>query len=107
MNPSQLADAVLAAAAAALASLGRDSSLLPATTSVERPRHPGHGDYASALALQVAKQAGLPPRELAQQITDRLGDAPRSRMARYDALNGGTVGGSRGEGSLWNLIGWH
>jgi DNA-binding MurR/RpiR family transcriptional regulator len=40
-------------------------------------------------------------------LVDRLGDAPRSRMARYDALNGGTVDGSRGEGSLWNLNGWH
>ena len=40
-------------------------------------------------------------------LVDRLGDAPRSRMARYDALNGGTVGGSRGEGSLWNLNDWH
>ena len=40
-------------------------------------------------------------------LVDRLGDAPRSRMARYDALNGGTVGGSRSEGSLWNLNGWH
>lgn len=40
-------------------------------------------------------------------LVDRLGDAPRSRMARYDALNGGTVGGSRDEGSLWNLNGWH
>ena len=72
VDPSQLADAVLAAAAAALAALDRDSSVLPATTSVERPRHPGHGDYASALALQVAKQAALPPRELAQGIADRL-----------------------------------
>ena len=33
-------------------------------------------------------------------LVDRLGDAPRSRMARYDALNGGTVSGSRGEGAL-------
>ena len=33
-------------------------------------------------------------------LVDRLDDAPRSRMARYDALNGGTVGGSRGEGAL-------
>ena len=40
-------------------------------------------------------------------LVDRLGDEPRSRMARYDALNGGTVDGSKGEGSLWNLSGWH
>ncbi len=72
MNPGQLAEAVLAAAAAALAGLGRDPAVLPPETSVERPRDPGRGDYASALALQVAKKAGLPPRELAQAIADRL-----------------------------------
>jgi arginyl-tRNA synthetase len=89
VNPSQLADAVLAAAAAALADLGRDPSVLPATTSVERPRHPGHGDYASALALQVAKQAGLPPRELAQQIAGRLAANPAIESA--EAAGGGFV----------------
>lgn len=76
VDPSQLAAAVLAAAAAALAGLGRDPAVLPPATSVERPRNPGHGDYASALALQVAKQAGLPPRELAQAIADRLIASP-------------------------------
>ena len=72
MDPSQLAEAVLAAAAAALAGLGADPAVLPPATSVERPRNPGRGDYASALALRVAKQAGVPPRELAQAIADRL-----------------------------------
>ncbi len=89
MNPSQLADEVLAAAAAALADLGRDPSVLPATTSVERPSHPGHGDYASALALQVAKQAGLPPRELAQQIAGRLAVHPAIESA--EVAGGGFV----------------
>jgi arginyl-tRNA synthetase len=89
VNPGQLADVVLAAAAAALADLGRDPSVLPATTSVERPRHPGHGDYASALALQVAKQAGLPPRELAQQIAGRLAADPAIESA--EVAGGGFV----------------
>jgi arginyl-tRNA synthetase len=56
---------------------------------VERPRHPGHGDYASALALQVAKQAGLPPRELAQQIADRLIAHPA--IERAEVAGGGFV----------------
>jgi DNA-binding MurR/RpiR family transcriptional regulator len=30
-------------------------------------------------------------------LVDRLGDAPRSRMARYDTLNGAAVDGGRGE----------
>jgi DNA-binding MurR/RpiR family transcriptional regulator len=34
---------------------------------------------------------------LISALVDRLGDAPRMRMARYDALNGGTVDGSRGD----------
>jgi len=76
MNPAQLADAVRAAGAAALTGLGLDPSVLPGAVSVERPRNPEHGDYASALALQVAGQAGVPPRELAQAIAAKLGEDP-------------------------------
>ncbi len=79
MTPAQLADAVRAAAVAALASLGRDPALLPGVVTVERPRQPGHGDYASALALQAARKAGLPPRELAQAIADRIAGDPAIR----------------------------
>jgi arginyl-tRNA synthetase len=68
----QLADAVLAAAVAALTERGLDPSVLPKAASVERPRNPDHGDYASALALQVARKAALAPRELAQAMADKL-----------------------------------
>ncbi|HEY3954433.1 MAG TPA: arginine--tRNA ligase [Streptosporangiaceae bacterium] len=76
MTPAQLADAVHAAAVAALPGLGLDPSVLPETVSVERPRHPEHGDYASTLALQIATKAGVPPRDLAQAIAGRLGGDP-------------------------------
>ncbi len=49
-----------------------DETILPATTAVERPRNPEHGDYASTLALQLARKAGRPPRELAKAIADKL-----------------------------------
>jgi arginyl-tRNA synthetase len=71
-----LADAVRAAAVAALPDLGLDPSVLPDAVSVERPRHPEHGDYASALALQVGRKAGVPPRELAQAIVRKLSEDP-------------------------------
>ena len=61
---------------AALPGLGLEPSVLPDAASVERPRHPEHGDYASALALQIARQAGVPPRELAQAIAGKLGEDP-------------------------------
>jgi arginyl-tRNA synthetase len=73
VTPAELAVAVLGAARAALAERGLDPAVLPATTSVERPRNPEHGDYASNLAMQVAKKVGLPPRELAQAIAGHLG----------------------------------
>ena len=49
--------------------------LLPPAAPLERPRNREHGDYASTLALQVAKRAGVAPRELAAALADRLGQA--------------------------------
>jgi arginyl-tRNA synthetase len=75
VTPDQLATAVLDAARAVLQERGLDQAILPATTTVERPRVAEHGDYASNLALQLAKKAGVAPRELAQGISDRLAQA--------------------------------
>jgi arginyl-tRNA synthetase len=36
--------------------------------ALERPRHPEHGDYATSVALQLAKTAGRKPRDIAQDI---------------------------------------
>jgi arginyl-tRNA synthetase len=79
VTPAQLADTVLAAATAALAERHLDPSVLPSTVSVERPRSPDHGDYASTVALQAAGRAGLPPRELAEAIAARLINDPAIR----------------------------
>ena len=46
---------------------------VPATVVVERPRSREHGDYATNVALQLAKKAGLPPRELAGLLAEELG----------------------------------
>jgi len=79
VTPEQLADTVLAAAAAALAERQLDPAILPGTITVDRPRNPDHGDYASTVALQVAQRAGLSPRELAQAIAARLSNDPSIR----------------------------
>ncbi len=47
-------------------------SALPAAVTVERPRNPEHGDYATNLALQVAKKVGANPRELAAALAGEL-----------------------------------
>ncbi len=44
----------------------------PATIVVERPKNRDHGDWASNIALQTAKKAGLAPRDLAERIAAGL-----------------------------------
>ncbi len=53
-----------------------DASVLPEAVTVERPRNPEHGDYATNLALQVAKKAGANPRELAGWLAAELAAHP-------------------------------
>ncbi|MEV0606955.1 arginine--tRNA ligase [Polymorphospora rubra] len=76
MTPAKLAEVVLAAAHAVFDQRGLDPSVLPDVTTVERPRNPEHGDYASTLAMQLAKRVGVPPRDLAASLAEQLNRTP-------------------------------
>ncbi len=54
---------------------GADHAVLPDPVTIERPRNPEHGDYATNLALQVAKKVGLAPREFADELAEKLANA--------------------------------
>lgn len=73
MTPDQLADAIRASLQAAVAAGDLDVAV-PAEVRVERPKQREHGDWATNVALQLAKPAGRPPREIAQLIAGRLGE---------------------------------
>jgi len=51
---------------------GTLSVAVPDEITIDRPRSREHGDYATPVALQLAKQAGVPPRQVAQALADRL-----------------------------------
>ena len=53
---------------------------------VERPGNPDHGDYASNVALKLAKQVRKPPREIARAIRERVPVAPP--IAAVEELSG-------------------
>ncbi|NKZ91781.1 arginine--tRNA ligase [Rhodococcus hoagii] len=72
MTPADLAELLRGTAAKVLAEHGLDVSVLPATLTVERPRNPEHGDYATNVAMQVAKKAGANPRDLATWLAVAL-----------------------------------
>ena len=75
MTPADLAALLKTTAAAVLAEHGLDTSALPETITVERPRNPEHGDYATNVALQLGKKVGVNPRELAGWLAAALADA--------------------------------
>jgi arginyl-tRNA synthetase len=51
---------------------GSLSGQIPEAIKLERPKDRDHGDYATSIALQLAKPAGKNPREVAQIICDLL-----------------------------------
>src|SRR6201986_1182016 len=75
VNPADLAELLKATATAVLAERALDTAALPPAITVERPRNPEHGGYASNLALQLAKKVGANPRELAGWLADALAQA--------------------------------
>ena len=80
MTPEQLSDLIVAS----LADLSAEGAItlpggVPETVTVERPRQKGHGDYATNVALQLAKQAGQPPRDFAGLVADAAAGGRRHR----------------------------
>ena len=65
--PRQLADAVAAVAGSSVA--------------LERPTDPAHGDYATNVALRVAGQLRRPPREVAEELSERVKALPEVERA--------------------------
>jgi arginyl-tRNA synthetase len=61
----------------------------PASISVERTRDPKHGDFATNVALRLAKSARRNPRELAQAIIAAL--PPNELIARTEVAGGGFI----------------
>ncbi|MCL2849271.1 MAG: arginine--tRNA ligase [Micrococcales bacterium] len=75
MTPDQLAAAVRAALLdiAATGSVALTTHDIPDPVHLERPRSREHGDWATNVALQLAKVAGTNPRALAVELVERLG----------------------------------
>ena len=75
MTPADVSSAVVAAIRAAVAA-GELSVDVPAQPTVERPKNKDHGDYATNVALQLAKPAGRSPREVAEVLAAHLRAQP-------------------------------
>jgi arginyl-tRNA synthetase len=75
VTPAELSTAIRASLRAAVAA-GDLEVAVPDEIKVERPKQRDHGDWATTIALQLAKQAKRPPREVATVIAGRLAEVP-------------------------------
>jgi arginyl-tRNA synthetase len=73
------------------------SELAETTVALERPPEPEHGDYATNVALQAARTAGRPPRELAQELAERI--AGLDSVERVEVAGPGFI-------NLWVTDAW-
>ncbi|MDN6510351.1 MAG: arginine--tRNA ligase [Corynebacterium sp.] len=73
MTPAELASIITETTRTVLTEHDLDPAVVPDLATVERPRNPEHGDYATNIALQTAKKAGTNPRELGTWLAEALG----------------------------------
>jgi arginyl-tRNA synthetase len=69
---------------------------------LERPKNRDHGDYASSIALHLAKSAGKTPREIAALLQQEL--STRSNIARVDIAGPGFINFTLNRASQAELI---
>ena len=86
---SDLLATKITAALTACVDRGELSCEIPSTISLERPKNRDHGDYASSIALQVAKSAGRAPREIAELLKRDLEALPE--VAKVDIAGPGFI----------------
>ena len=75
MTPAELSLVIRQTVLDLVSGRGADVAVVPDAITVERPRNPEHGDYATNIALQLAKKIGANPREFAEEIATALGQS--------------------------------
>ncbi|WP_142024421.1 arginine--tRNA ligase [Blastococcus colisei] len=100
MTPEQLRNVVRTVVAAAV-DRGALAVEVPDEVVVERPKNRAHGDYATNIALRLAKAAGRPPREVAELLAGDLAAQPG--IAAVDVAGPGFLNITLAQGALGRI----
>jgi arginyl-tRNA synthetase len=100
VTPEQL-QTVVRTAVAAVVDRGELPVDVPAEVVVERPKNPEHGDYATNVAMRLAKPAGRPPREVAELVAAEL--RVQSGVERVDVAGPGFLNITLAQGALGKI----
>ena len=71
-SPQELVQSAISKALELVISKGELSAQLPTEINLDRPKNRDHGDYATSIALALAKSAGMQPRAVAELIINSL-----------------------------------
>ncbi|HEY6476149.1 MAG TPA: arginine--tRNA ligase, partial [Polyangia bacterium] len=82
---------ILSQAVNELAAEGVVGTVQAASVAVERTKRPEHGDFASNVALTLAKPAGKQPRAVAEAIVARLPLGGQSPLAEATVAGPGFI----------------
>ena len=75
MNPASLSAALLTIVRSALEARGAsDTSIELADVALDRPKNRDHGDWASNIAMKLAKRLDVDPRELATELATHIAE---------------------------------
>lgn len=89
MNPADLSAALLSVVRAIVQRRGGSVEIGIDDVPLERPRNREHGDWASNIAMKLAKPLGVPPRELAEEIATDT--AELDGIAKVDVAGPGFI----------------
>lgn len=94
-------DVLTSALRQALGELGLDA---PDEIHLEQPARREHGDFSSNVAMKLAKGASRPPRELAQDVVDRINAAPPAHVTGAEVAGPGFVNFRLDDGWLHDMV---
>ncbi len=102
MDPRALAALIRQSALAHLADMSPSPELSEDDIALERPKNRDHGDWATSIALKLAKVVGSNPRDLAAAIADNL--LNHEGIAAAEVAGPGFINISLDAGSAGELV---
>lgn len=102
VDPRSLASLIAQCATAQLDESSGVTELSAEGVALERPKNRDHGDWATSVALKLAKGAGANPRELAQAIADQL--VTHEGISRAEVAGPGFINITLDVGSAGGLL---
>jgi arginyl-tRNA synthetase len=101
----KLLRAILSRAIREVLGKGRFPEFKVSEILIERPDDPSHGDYATTVALQIAKETRMKPMEIAEMVTSKIVEQKPQMLDRVEIAKPGFINFFLSNEYLQKLVG--